>query len=71
VKVGEGSQVRNSIIFEGVQLGRNVKLQKVIIDKFSRIPDDFTIGLDEDADKKNFKTYGERIRIVPRGWRAG
>jgi hypothetical protein len=29
------------------------------------------IGEDAEADARHFRTYGDGIRIVPKGWRLG
>jgi glucose-1-phosphate adenylyltransferase len=71
VTVREEADIRDSIIFEGVSIGRGAKLKKVIVDKLSVIPDRFSIGEDEKADAKYFKAYGEGIRIVPKEWTLG
>jgi len=69
VRIKQGAHIQDSILFEGVEVGQMVKLQKVIIDKYSRIPENFAIGLDEKQDNKYFKIYGDGIRIVPKNWR--
>lgn len=69
VRVDRQSEIQDSIVFEGVQIGKNVRMKKAIVDKASVIPDDFTIGFDDRQDDRNFKVYGEGIRIVPKNWR--
>jgi glucose-1-phosphate adenylyltransferase len=69
VKIGESSLIQDAIIFEGVEIGKGAKLRKVIVDKFSLIPDKFEIGYDDQLDIKNFKISREGIRIVPKNWR--
>jgi glucose-1-phosphate adenylyltransferase len=69
VQIGRHSEILDSIIFEGAQIGKNVRLKKVIVDKVSIIPDGFTIGYDPNQDDRYFKVYGEGIRIVPKNWR--
>lgn len=69
VQIGRHSEILDSIIFEGAQIGKNVRLKKVIVDKVSVIPDGFTIGYDPQQDDRYFKVYGEGIRIVPKNWR--
>ncbi|MCX6576867.1 MAG: glucose-1-phosphate adenylyltransferase [Candidatus Aminicenantes bacterium] len=69
VRIGRQSEILDSIVFDEVQIGKNVRLKKVIVDKNSIIPDDFVIGYDEQRDGRHFKLYGEGIRIVPKNWR--
>lgn len=69
VVVGEGASVEDSIIFEGVRIGRGAHLSKCIIDKHSIIPDGARIAPGEGPEVREFRIYGDGIRIVPRGWR--
>ncbi|MGB8952373.1 MAG: glucose-1-phosphate adenylyltransferase [Candidatus Aminicenantales bacterium] len=69
VTIGKNSHLQNVLVFEGVEIGHGARLQNVIIDKYSQIPNHFSIGYDEAHDRKNFKIYGDGIRIVPRKWR--
>jgi glucose-1-phosphate adenylyltransferase len=69
VKVGEGSLIRDSILLEGVEIGKGAKIQKVIVDKFSRIPDQFVIGFDEEKDSKLFKLSEGGIRVIHKNWK--
>jgi glucose-1-phosphate adenylyltransferase len=69
VEVREGTSIDESIIFEGVRIGRNARLKKAILDKNSTIPDGLVIGENEEADARLFKIYGNGLRIVPRNWR--
>jgi glucose-1-phosphate adenylyltransferase len=69
IRIGRQSEILDSIVFDGVKIGKNVKLKKVIVDKDSIIPDDFVIGYDEKRDSRYFKIYGDGICIVPKNWR--
>lgn len=50
VRVNSYAKVSNSILFEGVEVGRNCRIDRAIIDKGVRIPDGVSIGLDHAAD---------------------
>lgn len=50
VRVNSFATVRNSILFEGVEVGRNCRIERAIIDKGVRIPDGVAIGIDHAAD---------------------
>ena len=66
-KVNSYSLVEDSILFENVSVGRNVKIRKAIIDKNIVIPDGSTIGYDSDEDRRNGYTVTESgITVVPR-----
>jgi glucose-1-phosphate adenylyltransferase len=47
------SEVDESILLQGVVLGRHVKVQKAIIDKFVEIPAGMQIGVDKEEDVAN------------------
>ncbi len=69
VTVAPGARIQDSILLEGVEVGRGAQLRRVIIDKFSRIPDHFKIGHDLREDRKNFMVSEGGIRVVPKSWR--
>lgn len=69
VKIEEKAHLQDSIIFEGVEIGKGAKLKKVIADKFSVIPANFKIGYDDRGDKRSFKISREDVRVVPKNWR--
>jgi len=71
VRLEEGSLLQDSIVFDEARIGRNARLTKVIVDKNAVIPEGFVIGEDAEADARNFRIYGDGIRIVPKGWRLG
>jgi len=70
VRVQDKAEVKDSILLEGVDVGRGARLQKVIIDKRSVIPERFEIGFDADKDARNFKISRGGVRVVPKGWTA-
>jgi glucose-1-phosphate adenylyltransferase len=69
VEIARNAQIDGSIIFEGARIGRGARLRRVIVDKFSCIPDHFGIGFDERKDRANFMISERGIRIVPKSWR--
>jgi glucose-1-phosphate adenylyltransferase len=70
VRIHDKAEVYDSILFEGVEVGRGAKLKKVIIDKFSVIPERFEIGFEAEKDGRNFKISKSGVRVVPKGWKA-
>jgi glucose-1-phosphate adenylyltransferase len=70
VRISDKAEVCDSILFEGVEIGRGAKLEKVIVDKFSFIPEKFEIGFDAEKDGRNFKISRAGVRVVPKGWKA-
>lgn len=66
-KVNSYSLVEDSILFENVNVGRHVKMRKVIVDKNVVIPDGAEIGYDHQQDIANGYTVTESgIVVVPR-----
>jgi glucose-1-phosphate adenylyltransferase len=70
VRIAPGAEVVESIVLEDAEIRRGARLRKVIIDKFSVIPERFEIGFDADRDGQDFKISKGGIRIVPKGWRS-
>ena len=52
VRVNSYAVVENSILFEGVDVGRHSRVRKAIVDKDVRIPQNTTIGYDLEQDRK-------------------
>jgi glucose-1-phosphate adenylyltransferase len=68
VRVREGADVADSIIFEDVEIGPGARLQKVIIDKHSTIRGGIEIGYDAERDAASFKISRDGVRVVPKQW---
>jgi glucose-1-phosphate adenylyltransferase len=69
VIIEDEALVQDSIVFDDARIGRGARLTKVIVDKKAIIPDGFVVGEDAEADARQFRIYGDGIRIVPKGWR--
>jgi glucose-1-phosphate adenylyltransferase len=67
VKVNSFADVKESVIMENVDIGRNCKIKKAIIDKDVQIPPGVTIGYDHDKDIKKFKVTEEGVVAIPKG----
>ena len=66
-KVNSYSLIEDSILFENVSVGRNVKIRKAIIDKNTVIPDGSIIGYNLEEDQRKGYTVTESgIDVVPR-----
>ncbi|MBL8345166.1 MAG: glucose-1-phosphate adenylyltransferase [Rubrivivax sp.] len=50
-RVAEGSVVEDSVVLPNVNIGREVKLSRTVIDKHCRLPDGFRAGFDAVADR--------------------
>lgn len=67
VRINSYSQVCDSILMEGVNVGRYAKIKGAIIDKDVFIPPAMVIGYDHDEDKKRFTVSESGIVIVAKG----
>jgi len=64
VRIHSFAQVTDSILMEGVQVGRHAKIKKAIIDKDVSIPEGIVIGYDLDEDRKRFVVTESGIVVV-------
>jgi len=67
VRIHSYSQVYDSILMEGVDVGRYAKIKKAIIDKDVDIPQGTVIGYDPKEDKKRFHVTESGIVVVAKG----
>ncbi len=67
VRVNSFSEVSDSILFSGVDVGRHAKIKRAIIDKHVKIPPGYEIGIDPEADRKRFTVSETGIVVVPKG----
>lgn len=68
VRIDEGAEVVDSIVFGDCRIRRGARLYKAIVDRSTVIPERFEVGLDADKDGRNFKISRTGIRVVPKGW---
>jgi len=59
VRVNSYAHVEDSILFEGVDIGRHCKIRRTIIDKGVRIPAGFEIGYDLEKDRQRGFTISD------------
>jgi glucose-1-phosphate adenylyltransferase len=64
VRVNSFSTITDSVILPKVEIGRDVKLKRVVVDKGARIPDGMEIGFDLDLDRKRFHVSDKGIVLV-------
>ena len=67
VRVHSYSEVEDSLLFEGVEVGRNAKVKKAIIDKGAKIMPNAVIGYDKELDRKRFTVTPKGIVVVEKG----
>jgi glucose-1-phosphate adenylyltransferase len=69
VRVNSFADVEESILFEGVNVGRHAQIRRAIIDKNVDIPQGLRIGYDPEEDRKRFFVSPQGIVVVPKGMR--
>lgn len=66
-RVNSFSQIEESILFEGVSVGRHARIYRAIIDKHVEIPPHAEIGIDHDLDRKRgFTVSPGEVTVVPK-----
>lgn len=64
VYVHSFSSIEDSVILPDVEVGRNVVLKRVVIDKGARIPEGMQIGVNPEEDRKRFFVSENGITLV-------
>ncbi len=54
VHIGPGSCIKESVILSGVKIGRNVSINRAIVDKYNSIPSGTRLGFDRRCDAQHF-----------------
>ncbi len=67
VRINSYADVSESILFEGVQIGRHARIRRAIIDKNVVIPPSTEIGYDLEADRRRFPVSDSGIVVIPKG----
>ena len=67
VRVNSYSEVCDSILMEGVNVGRYAKVRRAIVDKDVIIPQGMVIGYSPEEDKRNFFVSDSGIVVVAKG----
>jgi glucose-1-phosphate adenylyltransferase len=65
-RVNSFSEVEDSVLFEGVQVGRHAKIRRAIIDKDVEIPAGTIIGFDREADRQRFFVTDAGTVVIPK-----
>ena len=67
VRIHGHARVHESVLMDGVEIGRHCEIKRAIIDKEVKIPAGTSIGYDREYDKKRFFVSDEGIVVVPKG----
>jgi glucose-1-phosphate adenylyltransferase len=66
VRINSFSNVEESILFHGVDIGRHAMVRKAIIDKNVKIPPYMQIGYDIDQDRERFTVSEGGVVVIPK-----
>jgi glucose-1-phosphate adenylyltransferase len=61
------AEVEDSVLMQGVDVGRNAVVRRAIVDKNVRIADGAKIGVDPKADRERFTVSAGGIVVIPKG----
>ncbi len=66
VRVHDFCTVEDSVLLPDVDVGRNCRLRKAVIDKHCQVPEGFVVGFDPDEDRRRFHvTKGGITLVIP------
>jgi glucose-1-phosphate adenylyltransferase len=65
-RISSHSEVRESVLFEGVTIGRNCRIRRAIIDKNVDIPEGTVIGYDRKKDAARYHVSDTGIVVIPK-----
>lgn len=66
-RINSWAQIRDSILMDGVEVGRYAIVRRAIVDKHVSIPQGARIGVDLDEDRRRFTVTDGGIVIIPKG----
>lgn len=64
VRVRSHALVVDSVLFDDVEVGQGAVIRKAIIDKHVKIPRNFEIGVDQDADRHRFTVSEDGVVVI-------
>ena len=67
VRIHSYTDIDESILMDGVEVGRHSKIRRAIIDKGVKIPANTTIGYDVEGDRQRFTVTDSGIVVVSKG----
>ncbi|MCA9082347.1 MAG: glucose-1-phosphate adenylyltransferase, partial [Planctomycetaceae bacterium] len=71
VRINSYAQVEESLLFDGVYVGRRARLRRTIVDKFATIPEGMEIGFDPELDRaRRLTVTPSGITVVPRSMKV-
>jgi len=67
VRIHSYSDIDESILMDGVEVGRHSKIRRTIVDKGVKLPANTTIGYDAELDRQRFTVTDTGIVVVSKG----
>ncbi len=67
VRINSYAEIEESILMDGVEVGRHCRIRRAIVDKGVKLPPGTTIGYDQQADRERFSVTESGIVVVPKG----
>jgi glucose-1-phosphate adenylyltransferase len=64
VNVQDFCKIEDSVILPNVEIGNNVTLRRVIVDKRCRLPSGLTAGVDPESDRKRFHVTDRGVTVI-------
>jgi glucose-1-phosphate adenylyltransferase len=64
VRVRERGLIQDSVILPKVEIGRRVRLKRVVVDKLCVLPDDFSAGIDPESDRRRFHVTEHGVTLI-------
>jgi glucose-1-phosphate adenylyltransferase len=61
------AEVEDSVLMQGVDVGRNAVVRRAIVDKNVRIAEGAQIGVDPEADRERFTMSAGGVVVIPKG----
>ena len=68
VRVNSFSEIEDTILFSHVNVGRNCRIRKAIIDRDVHVPEGTTIGFEPEADRERYFVTDSGITVVTRDY---
>jgi glucose-1-phosphate adenylyltransferase len=66
VRINSYARVDDSVLMDGVDVGRSARVRRAIVDKGVRIPPGCVIGEDLERDRKRFTVTPKGIVVIPK-----
>jgi glucose-1-phosphate adenylyltransferase len=64
VKVHSFTTIEDSVLLPNVEVGRNAKIRRAVIDKNCIIPEGLVVGYDQKADAKRFHLSSNGVTLI-------